>query len=114
MCSNFFLTFYLSPSYASVFVGLNDYSTSGISAAVPINIPDSVTPLTRLRTVRLKIPSKALLPPYSYIIPTTDELAVYKKLIIHTKDEERSRIRKYDFLTLIYSCPCFMLCRIIC
>ena len=105
-----FLVFLLPTlTYDFDFVDVHDDSTPGTSAAVPITIPDSVTPATRLRTVRLKNPSKALLPPFSYIIPTDDEVLLYKKVIIHTKDEERSKIRKYEFLLLIFLCPfpCF-------
>jgi hypothetical protein len=80
------------------FVDVHDYSTPGISTAVPILVPDSVTPRTQLQTVRLIQPSKSLLPPFSYTTTTDEEDALYKKVIIHAKGEKKSRIKEYDLL----------------
>ena len=81
-----------------VFVDDYDYSTPGTSAAAPIIIPGSVTPRTQLRTVRVIQPSKALLPPFVYIIPAEEEIKLYNKVIKHTKEEPKSKIKEYVFL----------------
>ncbi|KAM0881813.1 hypothetical protein ACQ4PT_032705 [Festuca glaucescens] len=52
-----------------------------------------ITPRTRLRTVRVIQPAKALLSPFSYIVTTKSQDSLYEKVIVHNYDEKKSRIK---------------------
>ena len=54
----------------------------------------SSTPRTRIRRERVIQPSIYLLPPYSSIISTKHQDALYQKVIIHTQDSEESKLKK--------------------
>ena len=85
------------------------YSTPAIPVAAPIKNSASSTPRTRLRMVRVKQPSKHLLHPFKCITSSKHQDSIYQKVIIHTKEEKRSRINKYNFCPLcipsIFSFP---------
>jgi len=77
-----------------------DYCTSASSTGGHNFIAESVTPATRLRTVRFIHPSNALKPPFLCTTTTEHEDSIYEKVIVHHKDEVRSRIRRYIILFL--------------
>lgn len=81
-------------------IGIPDYLTPAMIPTPPTKLDDSVTPKTRLRTVRLIHPSKALLPPFSYITTSKNEESLYQKVIIHTRDQVKSRIKEYIFFLI--------------
>lgn len=85
----------------------DDYSTPHTSMAAPIIDVVSVTPRTRLRTVRVKHPSKALLPPFLHIPTTAEEDALYQKVVMHTKNQKRSKIKEYVLLFRATCVPFF-------
>ena len=76
------------------------YSTPAIIAPAPTKKIGSSTPRTRLRRVRVIQPSKSLLPPFSCITSSKKEDSIYQKVIIHTRNEEKSKIKEYSFLPL--------------
>jgi hypothetical protein len=73
-----------------------------ISTAGPIIGAGSATPRTSIRTVRIRQPSKVLLPPYSFISTIEEEDLLYNKVIVHHMKETRSKIREYGSQLLIY------------
>jgi hypothetical protein len=76
-----------------------------ISTAGPIIGAVSAIPRTNIRTVRIRQPSKVLLPPYSFISTTEEDDLLYNKVIIHHMKETRSKIREYGSQLLM----CFFL-----
>ncbi|KAM0903941.1 hypothetical protein ACQ4PT_018337 [Festuca glaucescens] len=68
-------------------------STPAITTAGHNPVSLSITPRTRLRTVRVIQPAKALLSPFSYIVTTKSQDSLYEKVIVHTYDEKKSRIK---------------------
>ncbi|KAM0825095.1 hypothetical protein ACQ4PT_069768 [Festuca glaucescens] len=67
-----------------------DLSTPAVAAHV---IQVSSTPKTRLRRGRVIYPSKALLPPFAFITTSQHQDELYEKVIIHTRDELKSKIK---------------------
>ncbi|KAM0906696.1 hypothetical protein ACQ4PT_016611 [Festuca glaucescens] len=67
-----------------------DLSTPDVVAHV---IQVSSTPKTRLHRGRVIYPSKALLPPYAFITTSQHEDELYEKVIIHTRNELKSKIK---------------------
>jgi hypothetical protein len=66
-------------------VGMHVISTPApfTNTAGPIIVVGSATPWTCIRTVRIRQPSKVLLPPYSFILTTEEEDMLYNKVIVH-------------------------------
>ena len=72
-----------------------------INATPYVNAPrssvnaGSSTPKTRLRRKRVIQPSKFLLPPFAGIASTEKQRALYEKVIVHTNDNELSKLKGY-------------------
>ena len=92
------------------------YSAPAIPEAVPSKDPVSITPRTRLRTVRVIQPSRALLPPYSSITSSELQDSISEKVIIHTKASKTSKINGYKFpqilvvLLFLFKLTCYWVC----
>jgi hypothetical protein len=77
-------------------VGMHVISTLDpvTSTARPIIVAHSATPWTYIHTVKIKQPSKVLIPPYSFIDTTKEEDLLYNKVIIHHMKETKSKIKE--------------------
>ncbi|KAM0875219.1 hypothetical protein ACQ4PT_036911 [Festuca glaucescens] len=69
------------------------YSTPAMNKEGNVVLSASITPKTRLRTVRVIQPSKVLLPPFSYIPTSKYQDSLYEKVIVHTFEEKKSKIK---------------------
>ncbi|KAM0861889.1 hypothetical protein ACQ4PT_045604 [Festuca glaucescens] len=69
------------------------YSTPAMNKEGNVVLSANITPKTRLRTVRVIQPSKVLLPPFSYIPTSKYQDSLYEKVIVHTFEEEKSKIK---------------------
>jgi hypothetical protein len=71
------------------------YGTPTIPAPPPVLSIGSNTPFTKLRMERLVMPSKYLLPPYSWIVSTQEQDLLYEQLIKHHMSSKESKIKEY-------------------
>ncbi|KAM0921420.1 hypothetical protein ACQ4PT_006870 [Festuca glaucescens] len=69
------------------------YSTPAMNKEGNVILSASITPKTRLHTVRVIQPSKVLLPPFSYIPTSKYQDSLDEKVIVHTFEEEKSKIK---------------------
>ena len=88
---------FISPGFVDNFVFL----TPAINPPAPIEDPVSCTPISRLRTVRIIQPSKALLPPFSCITSSKHQDSIYEKVIIHHPDSEFSKLKRYSIFSVL-------------
>ena len=77
--------------------GMQINATPHVDAPISSVKSGSSTPKTRLRRERVIQPSKFLLPPFAGIASTEKQRVLYEKVIVHTNDNELSKLKGYVF-----------------